>query len=429
MSTLQTYNLKHPDASGNQVTFTSGGDTSVTGSTTFTSPIKASKIENASTTDGGVEIDSDGHVQVDGLQLPTAGSLSNRNLVDNGAMNIKQRSEASRTTDGFLIDRFITGVNGGVQTTTRETLSSSDTPHSEGFRNYLRCTNTTAVTDTAANYRFIMHSIEADVMDTCGWNYTSSSSFITMSFWVRASVSQEYYGYINNNTAGTIYAYPFSLGTLAANTWTRVVVTVPGNSGLVFDQGTGSGFQFILAPFWGTNFTDSSATAGAWKVYAGGSRTPDYATTWATTAGATFDLTGLQIEVGEKRTPFEHRTTREELQRCYRYYYRVTPGNGAYWGMGVQYNATSSIHYIQFPVPMRIPITAMETTGTASDYKVIYGTGTASCSAAPIYGGDASRFGQSFNFLVSSGAAGAVGDSCIARSGADAAFLAWSAEI
>ena len=207
-----------------------------------------------------------------------------------------------------------------------------------------------------------MHSIEADVMDTSGWNYTSSSSFITMSFWVRASVSQEYYGYINNNTTGTIYAYPFSLGTLAADTWTRVVVTVPGRSGIVFDQGTGSGFQVILAPFWGTNFTDSSATAGAWKVYAGGSRTPDYTTTWATTAGATFDLTGLQIEVGEKRTPFQFLSERENLERCQRYLYVINSDSPfSRFGIGLSNGFQEAQAIVHLPVMMRTATTSKHT--------------------------------------------------------------------
>jgi len=330
------------------------------GDATFSGTVKTSKVENANTSNGGVEIDAAGHVQVDGLQMPSAGSPGFRNLFDNGAMAIKQRTEANRTTDGILIDRFQTGTNGGTQTTTRESLTSADTPYSEGFRYALRLTNTAAVTNTAANYRFLMQQIESVNMFKSGWNYNSSTSYVTISFWVRASVAQEYFAYFVDNIEDRRH-YNFSLGNLAANTWTRVVHQIPGDAGLSFAHNTGAGFSLIVSPFWGTNFTDSSVTPGTWQAYNGNLRTPDYTTTWGTTAGATFDFTALQMEVGDTRTPFEHLPEGVELDRCRRYLYVIdAPSNFSRFGVGLSNGTGEAQAIVHFPVTMRAAPSAIE---------------------------------------------------------------------
>ena len=282
------------------------------------STIKVNKIENTATADGGIAIDATGHVQIDGLQLPTAGQLSNRNLIINGAMNVAQRGTSS-TSSGFgTVDRFRTEVTSGTVTSSQESLTTGS-PYDEGFRNFYRLTNSTASSDNAAGERAIRHMIEAQNLANSGWNYASSSSYVTLSFWVRASVSQEYYVYLRTRD-GTSQRYAISIGTLTADTWTKITKTIPGNSNLTFNNDNGLGLELFFNAFQGTDSTDSGVSLNAWAAYASSTKLPDMTTTWSTTTNATFDITGVQLEVGEKATPFEHRSFGDELHRCKRYF-------------------------------------------------------------------------------------------------------------
>ena len=153
------------------------------------STIRVNTIQSTSTTDGGISIDSSGHVTLDGQSLPSAGPLSNRNLIINGAMQVAQRG-TSQTNQGYgSVDRFYTVFNGGAMTTSQESLTSGD-PYDAGFRNFVRLANTTAAS-SAAHYRRLIQLIEAQNLTNSGWNYASATSYVTLSFWVRSSVSQE----------------------------------------------------------------------------------------------------------------------------------------------------------------------------------------------------------------------------------------------
>ena len=298
------------------------------------STLKVTNIEHGSTTDGGIQLDSSGHVTVDGQQMPTAGQLSNRNLIINGAMQVAQRGTSS-TSDGYLVDRINIGDSGGTRTRTQESLSSGS-PYEEGFHKFVRVTNTSAGSDNASDYVFIRHTLEDQDIANSGWNYESTSSYITCSFWVRSSVSQEFYAHFNQGTDA--YNYAVSIGTLTADTWTKVVKTIPGNSNLSFSDDNTGGLEINIIPFWGTNFTTSGSTVDAWYAWDGASRVPDMTTTWNTTDDATFDVTGLQLEVGEKATPFEHRSYGDELYRCQRYFqtsFTDSPGTGNTSNLGI----------------------------------------------------------------------------------------------
>ena len=273
--------------------------------------------DNISASDGSLTINgaSFSTLQVNGQNLPTAGPLSNRNLIINGAMQVAQRGTSSNVT-GYLLDRFKLDASGGTRLTTQESLTSG-TPYNEGFRNFLRLQNTGTATG-ATNYRGIEQWIEAQNIAQSGWNYASSDSYVTLSFWVRASVGQTYYVLLKTQD-GTEqnYGIPF---TLSADTWTKVTKTIPGNSGITINNDNGKGLGIYFYPFLGTDYTDSGYTTETWAAHSGSAQLPDMTNTWAGTTNATFDITGVQLEVGTVATPFEHRSYGDELARCERYF-------------------------------------------------------------------------------------------------------------
>ena len=97
-----------------------------------------------------------------------------------------------------MVDRFKTDYLGGTLTTTRESLSSSDTPYTHGFRNSVKLTNTSAGSTAASDFRRLGQTIEAQDLANSGWNYTSATSFITLSFWVKSSLAGTYSGDLYN---------------------------------------------------------------------------------------------------------------------------------------------------------------------------------------------------------------------------------------
>ena len=147
--------------------------------------------------------------------------------------------------------------------------------------------------------------------------------------------------------------------TPAAFTWTKVTHSIPGHASntLRDDNQIGAFIQFIQ--YWGTNYTSSGRTNEAWQAKNNNSNYPDIAGNWYNTNDASYQITGLQLEVGQQATPFEHRTFGEELSRCQRYFYKIsttTSGTGQYKHIGtMQYygGAYPFGKMLDLPVPMR----------------------------------------------------------------------------
>ena len=289
--------------------------------------------------------------------LPLATQFGqSKNLVINGAMNVAQRGTSSTAGGYQTVDRMPVYHTGGAVTQSQGSLTSGS-PFENGFTKYLRLTNTTANTGTDVA-RSLIYKIESQDIANSGWNYKSSSSYITISFWVRSSVSQQFY-IMARTQDGTSQAYPFSLGTLSANTWTKVTHSIPGNSNLQFDtdtyaNATDRGLEFFLYVSLGTDFTSSSVTLNAWGAYTSSARLPDYTNSWAAATNATFDITGYQIEVGSVATDFEHRSFTQELALCQRYCYVINMDLGSYSGFQGQALSDANAQVINyFPTPMR----------------------------------------------------------------------------
>ena len=339
---------------------------------------------------------------IDGQRLgdSVADKLGDRNLIINGAMQVAQRSTSPVAATGYQsVDRWAISHSGSSGSVTQ---SQGSTGGPTGFSTYFRMTNSS--TTTAANgYRQIYQYIEGQNVRQFGWNYTDPNSELTLSFKVRASVSQLYYGRLWTND-GVEQGFTFKIskpdGTaIDADTWTDVSVVIPGNANITIDNDNGVGLGVIFAPHYGTDLTDNSMTLNAWAAYNGAAISPDYATTWATTLNATFDVTAVQLEVGNTATPFQHRSYADELQRCQRYCYRVDANANAYLCSIAGYDGNQAIGCLVFPVTMRHPPSQLITTGTATDYGVVMGGTVAISTAVPVMN-TASNNSSGINFFA-----------------------------
>ena len=279
-----------------------------------------------------------------------------RNIIINGAMNIAQRGTSSTSSSYQTVDRIIhTGTGWDeAMTQSQSDVASGTTPYTLGFRKAFKIQNGNQTSGAGASDELgIRYSIEAQDVANSGWNYTSSSSNITLSFWVKSSVAQNFYAYLLSMD-GTIQRYAFETGALSADTWTKVTKTIPGNSNITIDNNTGEGFRIEWRLFAGTDFTDSGVSLNTWAAFASGTRTPDSTSTWYTTNDATFELTGLQLEVGSQATAFEHRSFAEEALLCKRYFQQII-GNGdlVMFGSGRASGTSNALVPIQLAVPLR----------------------------------------------------------------------------
>ena len=280
-----------------------------------------------------------------------SGALSNRNLIINGAMEVAQRGTSTTTSGAFICDRFSSDSSGGTVTHEQVSVSSSDTPYSSGFRKALKLTNTSAGSTATTDYRRILTKIEAQNIASSGWEYTSSSSNITLSFWVKSSLAGTYS--ISMYTAdGTTQNYSFDY-TLVADTWKKVSHTIPGNSNITINSDNGEGYRISIWPHLGTNYTTSGHTDETWAAYSSSSQTGDYAQNWSSTASATFFVTGVQLEVGTEATPFEHRSFGDELQKCERYFQVYADTDYAPVAVGISVSATEARVFLNYRTLMR----------------------------------------------------------------------------
>ena len=175
-------------------------------------------------------------------------------------MNVAQRA-ASSTANGYGdLDRWKHEYAGTDENPTfaQVSLTTSDTPYTLGLTKTYKLTNGNQTSGLQASSQINFNQqIEAQNIRNSGWNYTSSSSYITLSFWVRSSVSQNFHGFVKT-VDGTNYVYPYETGTLSADTWTKITKSIPGNSNLTINDDNESGFQVFPIAIYGTNMTNNS---------------------------------------------------------------------------------------------------------------------------------------------------------------------------
>ena len=246
---------------------------------------------------------------------------TNKNIIINGSMQVAQRGTSSTSTGFGSVDRFQISYSGTDEAPTQAqaSVASGTTPYSLGFRKSFKITNGNQTSGAGATDHIqTIYTIEDQDLATSGWNYTSSSSYVTLSFYIKSSIAQNFYFYLQSDN-GSQYRYVMETGSLSADTWTKVTKTISGNSNIVLNSDNGVGMYLVYSLFDGTDRT-GTRPLNAWAALDNTSRTPDQTSTWYTTNDSTWEITGVQLEVGDTATSFEHCSYAEELIRCMRYY-------------------------------------------------------------------------------------------------------------
>ena len=335
------------------------------------SEIKVNSIKGVGASSAAITVNN-----TDGTCTANLTNRTNKNLIINGGMTIAQRGVSSTTGGYQTVDRIEVGFADTDENPTQSQVdvASGTTPYTSGFRKAYRITNGNQTSGAGTSDIIdIKYSIESQDLANSGWNYTTSSSNVTLQFWIKSSVAQNFFGHLVTND-GTSQNYPFETGSLSADTWTKITKTISGNSNLTFNNDNGQGLYVdAIRGFDGTDRT-GSMSLNAWAAYNSSVRTPDQTSTWYTTNDATLEITGLQLEVGSVATDFEHRSFAQELDLCMRYYqksyeYAVAPGT-ATSNDSVRQSDYASINYAGFHVPF---MTTMRDNPTVTLYSTTSG--------------------------------------------------------
>jgi len=374
------------------------------------STIKVNRIENTSTTDGGVSIDVNGHVTIDGQQMPTEGN-SNLNLIHNPHMGWSSRGFANGTgrKGVFACDRWNgTWLNQDDFTQSRLTLDASDDPFDEGNRHALRITSTGNHT-AAGDYCWVQQGISGGDVLNFGWRYSNSNSYITVSFWIRSSVSQKYIVTIQAVEPAPDRMYSFVTDTLVAGEWTLVTKTIPGDpTSTQLLRTTAARYYLRFNLFSGSDFTDPSVSFNTWYDYATDARTPDVDNTFASTANATVDITEVMINLGSLRGAYKMMPYAEEQQLMALFCRNIAEGEHYALGMAAYYTNTAAYMTMPLSPRMRGTPTAFIAAGT-NTYDIFRSSGADSCDS-PALTNNARPWCVEFSFTGNvSGTAGQAG--------------------
>jgi hypothetical protein len=248
--------------------------------------------------------------QINGM-TPTAQSLQGfRNRLINSDMRIDQRNAGASvtpTTTTYTLDRWEFSTSTGSRVSI---VQSSIAP--VGFTNSLGVTSLSAYSVVSSDFLMLRQKIEGFNCSDLAWG-TANAQTIAVSFWVRSSLTGTFGGALTNSAQNR--SYPFNYTINAANTWEQKTVTIAGDTTGTWLTNNGVGIEVRFSLGMGSTF---SSTAGAWA--AGNFASVTGAVSVVGTNGATFFITGVQLEAGSVATPFERRPFGTELALCQRYF-------------------------------------------------------------------------------------------------------------
>jgi hypothetical protein len=286
------------------------------------------------------------------IQNTAATGFGFKNRLINGQMVLDQRNagaSVNNTAAGlgtYTVDRWLSYGTAATKFSIQQNAGAVTPP--AGFSNYLGITSLAATAVGAADLYYLTQRIEGFNVADLGWG-TANAQPVTLSFWVRSSLTGTFGGALLNS-AGT-RSYPFSYTISSANTWTQISITVAGETTGAWLTNNGIGIAVTFGLGVGSTF---STTAGAWATGTFVSATG--ATSVVGTNGATFYITGVQLEKGSTATSFDYRPYGTELNLCYRYYYKWINNSGTVaLALNLQGYAASAAFgkLFDFPVPMR----------------------------------------------------------------------------
>ena len=333
------------------------------------STLKVSSINNASASSGGLSIDSSGDVTVSSLDVTSgiSGALPtpNRNLLYNGAMQVAQRgtSTASITSSGYYTaDRWQTILTSlGTWTQSVE----NDAPAGSGLRKSLKMLCTTAdAAPAASDVMTVRQSLEGQDIQRIAKG-TASAQQLTLSFWVKSNVTGTFIARLEDTDNNRSVAASYTIS--ASATWEKKSVTFPADTTGSLDNDNN---QSLLVDFFlgaGSTYTtgtlSTSWTANASAVLAVGQ------TNLAAATNNYWQVTGVQLEVGDAATDFEFKSYGQELAECQRYYWQFVSDAADFQHSAIS-GATSTMSFANTPTPvsMRAIPTSVISTGTAGNY-------------------------------------------------------------
>jgi hypothetical protein len=288
--------------------------------------------------------------------------VSFKNRIINGAIVIDQRNNGASVTpasgaDTFPVDRFSIYSTQASKTTAQQNQGSVTPP--SGFRNYLGITSSSAYAVVASDLFGLFHNIEGFNVADLNWG-TANAQTVTLSFWVRSSLTGTFGGAILNSAQDR--SYPFTYTINSANTWEYETITIPGDTTGTWLTTNGRGMTLC----WNLGMGSSRVgTANAWA--AAGNFAPTGATSVVGTSGATFQITGVQLEKGSTATAFDYRQYGTELALCQRYYEWGAASGSGYAQVTAIFDAGSTSH-ICFKVSKRASPTMTNMTLAGDQY-------------------------------------------------------------
>jgi hypothetical protein len=269
-----------------------------------------------------------------------------KNRIINGDMRIDQRNGGAAvtpTTDGtYTLDRWVFRLSQASKWTIQQNGGSVTPP--AGYINYLGVTIAASIISGASDYFALEQKIEGLNVADLGWG-TANAKPVTLSFLVYTTsiASGTLYGGAIQNSAGD-RSYPFTYTISAANTWTQISVTIPGDTTGTWLTTNGIGIQVFFGILVGSTY---AGTSGAWAA------ANYYSATGVNGSGSRY-FTGVQLEVGESATGFEYVDYTTQLAMCQRYYWKnLATQTGSLFGVGNTQTTTSGLVLMQNPVMMR----------------------------------------------------------------------------
>jgi len=314
--------------------------------------------------------------------------ISFKNRIINGAMVIDQRNAGASVTPSnaqYTLDRWVAGLSQASKFSVQQNAGSVTAP--VGFTNYLGVTSLSSYSVSSSDFFIISQFIEGYNCADLAWG-TANAKTVTLSFWVRSSLTGTFGGSLHNSAWNR--SYPFSYSISSANTWTQISITVAGDITGTWDTTNGTGIAVVFGLGNGSTY---SGTAGAWAGATYGNATG--ATSVVGTNGATWYVTGVQLEVGTQATTFDYRSYGTELALCQRYYQTI---NG---GISVAYDSSSVSISVPYKVTMRAAPTASLPSGTIVIDRA--GSGGFTSSGASIGGSNIQTNAASLNMTGWSG--------------------------